>query len=48
MIEILKHSECLENPHGCRLVCDGLVCSSRCERLQMDEPINPFPENEGT
>ena len=30
---MLKHHDCRDNPHGCRLVCDGLVCQDECEWL---------------
>lgn len=48
--EMRKAAECEASPHGCRLVCDGLVCTGRCEWLaqQPPAPLNPYPENEGT
>lgn len=36
--EFPKAPECHDNRHGCRLVCDGMVCQSKCEwKLTMEK-----------
>lgn len=31
---VVRHQDCRQSPHGCRLVSDGAVCSGPCQWLQ--------------